>query len=99
MCELLNNVLPAFPAHAGMNRAPLPSSSGNSCVPRACGDEPAASCSWMMGCPAFPAHAGMNRRCADDRRRHPGVPRVCGDEPIDPEVKEMFKGRSPRMRG
>ena len=81
MCELLNNVLPAFPAHAGMNRAPLPSSSGNSCVPRACGDEPAASCSWMMGCPAFPAHAGMNRRNDFIVLWQERVPRACGDEP------------------
>ena len=71
----------AFPAHAGMNRLLIGGCTVETCVPRACGDEPKQEKALEEPEIAFPAHAGMNRMISNGICWPSSVPRVCGDEP------------------
>ena len=69
------------------------------CVPRACGDEPAAFHALPTFIFAFPAHAGMNRRRGREPTPDDRVPRAYGDEPLGAILNLFSRKRSPRMRG
>ena len=89
----------AFPAHAGMNRLLIGGCTVETCVPRACGDEPKQEKALEEPEIAFPAHAGMNRMRNPACPMPSSVPRACGDEPLLEFTRTATDKRSPRMRG
>ena len=82
-----------------MNRLLIGGCTVETCVPRACGDEPKQEKALEEPEIAFPAHAGMNRYWNSIGRPRTSVPRACGDEPDDQQWHLLAFERSPRMRG